>query len=218
MSDPQIAPLLAAFSVLADERRLRIIGLIAGRAHSVEELAALLALKEPTVSHHLNRLKALDLVSMQCVGTTHLYRLNAEALRAVQKQVFALGTPAAVAIAPDAYEDKVLAAFFDGERLVSIPSGRKKRLVVLKRLIAGFEEERDHSHLLSRRAPEISQAVTTVSRVMRPASQSRAFGFRMRHNRDLVRLQPRQHFGPDAADLVEEHFLRQVRAVADQQH
>jgi hypothetical protein len=140
MSDPQIAPLLAAFSVLADESRLRIIGLIAGRAHSVEELAALLALKEPTVSHHLNRLKGLDLVSMQRVGTTHLYRLNAEALRAVQKQVFALGTPQAVAVAPEAYEDKVLAAFFDGERLVSIPSSRKKRLVVLKRLIGGFVE------------------------------------------------------------------------------
>jgi hypothetical protein len=145
MSDPQIAPLLAAFSVLADESRLRIIGLIAARPHSVEELAALLALKEPTVSHHLNRLKALDLVTMQRVGTTHLYRLDSEALRRVQKQVFSLGEPSlGAAVAPDAYDDKVLAAFFDGDRLGSIPASRKKRLVVLKRLISGFEEGRDY--------------------------------------------------------------------------
>ena len=138
--------LRAAFAVLADESRLRIIGLIAQRAHSVEELAALLALKEPTVSHHLNRLKALDLVTMERQGNTHLYRLDGDVLRSIQKSVFALGEPSQVsaAIAPNAFDDKVLAAFFDGEQLVSIPSGRKKRIVVLRRLIEGFDEGRDY--------------------------------------------------------------------------
>jgi hypothetical protein len=134
----------AAFAALADESRLRIIGLIAERAHSVEELAALLRLKEPTVSHHLNRLKALDLVRMERQGNMHLYRLDADALRAVQKSIFALGAPSKVsaAIAPGAYDDKVLASFFDGERLVAIPASRKKRLVVLRRLIEAFGEDR----------------------------------------------------------------------------
>jgi hypothetical protein len=136
--------LRTAFAALADENRLRIIGLIAQRAHSVEELAALLQLKEPTVSHHLNRLKVLDLVRMERQGNMHLYRLDADALRAVQKSVFALGEPSAVsaAIAPGAYDAKVLASFFDGDRLVQIPASRKKRLVVLRHLIEGFDEGR----------------------------------------------------------------------------
>ncbi|MEO8531502.1 MAG: metalloregulator ArsR/SmtB family transcription factor [Deltaproteobacteria bacterium] len=146
MENDTLEQLRAAFAVLADENRLRIIGLIAQRAHSVEELAALLQLKEPTVSHHLNRMKALNLVTMDRQGNTHLYRLDADALRAVQKSVFALGAPSDVsaAIAPAAYDDKVLASFFDGERLVSIPSSRKKRLVVLRRLIAAFDETRGY--------------------------------------------------------------------------
>jgi len=146
MESEQLARLRAAFAVLADESRLRIIGLIAQRAHSVEELAALLALKEPTVSHHLNRLKALDLVTLQRQGNTHLYRLDSEALRAVQKSVFALGEPSLVsaAVAPNAFDDKVLASFFDGERLITIPSSRKKRLVVLRRLIEAFDEGRGY--------------------------------------------------------------------------
>jgi len=35
---------------------LKIIGLLAQRSYSVEELAALLDLKAPTVSHHLSKL------------------------------------------------------------------------------------------------------------------------------------------------------------------
>ena len=45
--------LLAFFKALADESRLRIVGLLAEREYSVQALAQALALKEPTVSHHL---------------------------------------------------------------------------------------------------------------------------------------------------------------------
>ena len=46
------AMLLQFFKALAHESRLRLLGLVATREHSVQELAALVALKEPTVSHH----------------------------------------------------------------------------------------------------------------------------------------------------------------------
>ncbi|GCE21437.1 ArsR/SmtB family transcription factor [Dictyobacter kobayashii] len=43
--------------LLADRNRLKLLGLLANREQSVEELAAQLQLKAPTVSHHLARLK-----------------------------------------------------------------------------------------------------------------------------------------------------------------
>ncbi len=44
------------YKALADANRLKIVGLLANRAYSVEELAALLKLKPSTVSHHLAKL------------------------------------------------------------------------------------------------------------------------------------------------------------------
>jgi DNA-binding transcriptional ArsR family regulator len=38
---------------MADESRLKIVGLLSAAEHSVQQLAAALDLKEPTVSHHL---------------------------------------------------------------------------------------------------------------------------------------------------------------------
>jgi hypothetical protein len=134
-------PVLDFFKTLADESRLKIVGLLASQERSVEELAALLDLRAPTVSHHLARLKALGLVRMRAEGTTHLYGLDGEALRGLARTVL---TPEAMAtlvdnVAADAWERKVLRDFFDGERLKEIPASRKKRLVILTWLVNRFE-------------------------------------------------------------------------------
>src|SRR5271170_8101865 len=60
MSETDLATLLAFFKAMANESRLRIVGLLAERERSVQELAELLELKEPTVSHHLAALTALN--------------------------------------------------------------------------------------------------------------------------------------------------------------
>ncbi len=44
------------FKAFADTNRLKIVGLLADKPYSVEELASLLNLKPSTVSHHLARL------------------------------------------------------------------------------------------------------------------------------------------------------------------
>jgi len=48
----------------------------------------LLNLKEPTVSHHLTKLKELSLVQMRPEGNTHLYQLNSETLQQLSKVMF----------------------------------------------------------------------------------------------------------------------------------
>jgi hypothetical protein len=52
--------------------------------------------------------------------------------------------PDGLATTPE-YDAKVIATFFDGDRLKNIPTQFKKRLVVLRRLRDAFERERVYS-------------------------------------------------------------------------
>jgi DNA-binding transcriptional ArsR family regulator len=147
MGQEELQALARVLRVLADESRLRILGLLATHEHSVGELAALLSLKEPTVSHHLNKLKEHALVDMRVEGNAHLYRLNPQTLRMLNRDLL---TPEQVAslsddIASDAWERQVLRSFVEGERLKEIPSMRKKRQVILKWLLNRFEQDRTYT-------------------------------------------------------------------------
>lgn len=141
MPPEELESLLRFFKALADESRLRIIGILATRECSVEEMAALLHLKAPTVSHHLARLRELDLVGMRPEGNTHVYRLNGAALRSLNRTLLTPERIAAVAdtVDGDAWERKVLRDFMEGTRLKEIPASLKKRLVILKWLASQFE-------------------------------------------------------------------------------
>lgn len=141
MPQEEFEALLQFFKVLADETRLKLLGILAIREHSVEELAALLQLKAPTVSHHLAKLKELNLVGMRSEGNTHIYWLNAEALRNSSKGLLSSEKMASLVddVEGDAYERKVLKDFFEGTRLKEIPASRKKRSVILKWLANQFE-------------------------------------------------------------------------------
>src|SRR5213080_3516363 len=83
---PMTEPLLDFFKALAHESRLRIVGLLAQGERSVQELATLLALKEPTVSHHLAILKAQGLVTVRAEGTTRWHALDSDALERLTKR------------------------------------------------------------------------------------------------------------------------------------
>lgn len=143
MEQADFHTLLRFFKVLANESRLKLVGILAQRECSVEELATLLQLKEPTVSHHLTKLKELQLVQMRPEGNTHLYQLNQEALQELNLAVFTPGQMVNLVEEVDGvtWENKVLSNFLEGERLKEIPASRKKRLVILKWLARQFELE-----------------------------------------------------------------------------
>lgn len=141
MPQEELEELLRYLKGLADATRLRLLGLLAAEERSVEELAELLRLKAPTVSHHLAKLKDLDLVRMRAEGNTHYFRLNERGLGRINTL---LATPQQVASLAgeqpaDAWERKVLRDFFAEGRLKDIPAQRKKREVVLRWLAAQFE-------------------------------------------------------------------------------
>ena len=72
--------LLEFFKAMAHESRLRMIGLLAQREHSVQELAEMLDLKEPTVSHHLKVLRDAGIVGSERRGLWAYYYVNPDSL------------------------------------------------------------------------------------------------------------------------------------------
>ncbi len=150
MSIETPAGMLPVFKALADESRLRIIGLLAAQERSVDELAAHLRLKAPTISHHLATLRDVGLVTMRAEGTTHLYRFLPDRLRELNREL----APERLAIFPDdsegdAWERKVLSSFLepgaapsDPPRIKDAPASERKRLVLLRWLAARFEPGR----------------------------------------------------------------------------
>lgn len=149
MKNEKLQNMLRFFKALADESRLKIIGILATQECSVEELAVLLELKEPTISHHLTKLKQLELVRMRPEGNTHFYQLDKEIWQSMSKEVF--NAEKITSFADDVnlrtWEIKVLNTYIDGDfqnsesmqYLREIPNASKKRLTILKWIIDKFE-------------------------------------------------------------------------------
>ncbi|MGB9866987.1 MAG: ArsR/SmtB family transcription factor [Bacillota bacterium] len=71
----EVAGLSELFKALADETRTKILYLLANRELCVCDLAQLLDMSLPAVSHHLRLLKALRLVKYRRDGKTVWYSL-----------------------------------------------------------------------------------------------------------------------------------------------
>ena len=143
MPEADVETLLAFFKAMANESRLRIVGLLAERERSVQELAELLELKEPTVSHHLAVLKGIGLVTARAEGVTHWHTLKPEGLTDLSRGLFLDKAVAALAGPKPSWEDKVLATFMkpDGT-FTGVPASRRKRRVLLAWLAGQFDEDR----------------------------------------------------------------------------
>ncbi len=154
MDDQQLGAFVTVFKALADPARLRILGAIAERPLTGKELSERLGLTAPTVSHHMAKLAAADLIRVTPDAQRRLYALNEGALRDLTRRI---STPSVDATAPEADRDdrvetaegreraKVLRDFFDGARLKQIPAQRKKRVIVLQHLLTRFDPARDYS-------------------------------------------------------------------------
>ncbi|WIG59315.1 MAG: hypothetical protein OJF49_002062 [Ktedonobacterales bacterium] len=142
----ELQTLLVYLKTLADQTRLRILGLLAAEKRSVEELAALLDLKASTVSWHLARLKEIDLVVMKAEGNTHVYRMNGRGLGRINKLLAAPERAVMIGdVEADAWERKVLRDFVEEGRLKGIPAYRKKRQIIVRWLVGQFQQGRTYT-------------------------------------------------------------------------
>ncbi len=150
--------LLAFYKALADANRLKIVGLLAARSYSVEELAALLNLRPSTVSHHLAKLAEAGLVSAHAESYYNVYQLEQKALEERTRRILSREdfTSAVADMDLDSYDRKVIADYTrrDGS-LKTIPAQRKKLEAVLRYIVQAFEpgkrySERKVNEILSR--------------------------------------------------------------------
>lgn len=134
--------LLTFFKALADSNRLKIVGLLSQQPYTVEQLAAMLNLRPPTVSHHLKMLAEAGLVSARAESYYNLYQLETGVLEQIAKQLATQDRLPQMAAEVDlqAYDRKVLHDVLlpDG-RLKVIPAQRKKREVVLRHILNAFQ-------------------------------------------------------------------------------
>src|SRR5690606_39068697 len=82
--------LAPCFKALADENRLRMIVYLSDQERNVSELAGLLVLSEPIVSHHHARLLEVGLVRLRASGNLRFYRLDRETLKRIAQRVYHL--------------------------------------------------------------------------------------------------------------------------------
>lgn len=191
--------LLVALKALSDASRLRIVGLLAdGRRMAVEQLAAALELTPATIVHHLKKLREAGLVESHTRPPYMDYSLRLGRLSEIGGTLHRIAREQSGDTATDATaapkwagpaEAKVLRAFFDGERLTSIPAQHTKRLVVLRQLAdTAFERKRKY--------PE--KEVNQLLAVRHPdAASLRRYlvdeGFMTRKN-SMYRLRPRRQW------------------------
>lgn len=134
--------LLEFFKALADSNRLRIVGLLAQRPHTVEEMAANLELGASTVSHHLSRLTKAGLTEARAEGYYSVYSLRLDELHSMAQRLLSRDelTGLASDVDADSYDRKVLANFTDEQgRFKSFPAQEKKMIVLLRHCARQFE-------------------------------------------------------------------------------
>ena len=136
-----VQELLSFFRALADQSRLKIVGLLAQQPYPVEQLSAMLGLGESTVSHHLSRLSEAGLVSAKADGHYSVYSLESEAVSLMARRLLRTERLSELAGGVDksGFERKVLATFTgpDG-RFTAFPAQEKKYLVLLRHVVRDF--------------------------------------------------------------------------------
>jgi len=149
--------ILQMLKALGDDSRLTLLQLLAEGERSVGDLAQLVDLGEPTVSHHLARLREVGLVSLRMAGNQRFYRVNDSGLALFKRLAAEIEQsqplPAPVA-ADDAWiavlgwsaeDQQVLREHTQGRQLTRLPSKQKKTQVILRWLATLFEPERFYS-------------------------------------------------------------------------
>lgn len=145
---------LDMLKTLADDSRLTLLRILNTGETPVGELAVKLDLSEPTISHHLAKLRESGLVTLRMAGNQRFYRVNETGLARFKRLVMEIEKtpPAPEQTASDhawirelgwsAADQQVLRDYTEGQKLVRLPSKRGKTQVILRWLATLFEPQR----------------------------------------------------------------------------
>jgi hypothetical protein len=142
LSSEEMKLLVVMGRALSDPTRIRILGLLAEQPMYGQELAKVLEVKPPTVSHHIAPLLMAGLVRVRRENNYHYYELDSDGIQrlADSTQHIARLLFAGKPLPPKSDERaRVVATFIKDGRLVSIPAQYKKRRYVMEELARSFE-------------------------------------------------------------------------------
>jgi DNA-binding HxlR family transcriptional regulator len=151
--------ILDMLKALADESRLSLLRLLNEGEHTVGELARRVDLGEPTVSHHLARLRTAGLVTLRMAGNQRFYRVNEAGLARFKRMAARIeqlppspepvnsddGWIARLGWEPE--EQQVLREYIRGGKLTRLPAKQKRMLVILRWLASLFQPDRLYSEV-----------------------------------------------------------------------
>lgn len=147
--------ILDFLKALADESRLNLLRILNEDEFTVGDLAQKINLGEPTVSHHLTRLREVGLVTLRMAGNQRYYRVNDNGLKRFKNMVQeieqkpSLLEPAVTT--DDAWinalewaesDKKILREHITGRQISFLPSKQKKLIVLLRWLATLFDLDR----------------------------------------------------------------------------
>ena len=135
---------LEILKVLADESRLKIIGILLKKDSYSEYLAYKLNLSTPTVTYHMNKLKKAGIVKATKIQHYIIYSLNYDIMN---MSIEALIKSATTVDDSRTYEEKVIESFFEYGKLKQIPAQQKKREIVMAYIASNFELNKIYSEL-----------------------------------------------------------------------
>jgi predicted transcriptional regulator len=141
-NEQRLDHLLRFFKALGEPHRLRIVGLLAQKPYTVEQLSEALSIGVSTVSHHLARLSDAGLVTARAEGYYSIYSLKTEILASMAQTLLKeVEAPHfAGKSVTDTFDRKVLETFTTPEgRIKTFPAQEKKLLVLLRHVVNAFE-------------------------------------------------------------------------------
>jgi DNA-binding HxlR family transcriptional regulator len=142
---------------LADDSRLKLLRILHTGERNVGDLAVQMDLTEPTISHHLSKLRGAGLVTLRMAGTQRFYSINVVGLNHFKSLVTTIEQlpPEEPVIKPDhdwmiglgwAEPDlAVLREFVVNGKLTGLPHKQKKLMVILRWLATLFEVNRTYT-------------------------------------------------------------------------
>ena len=128
---------LQLLKVLADETRLAILNILLREDCYVEKIACELSLTPATICYHLKKLESAGVVNCSRSQFYIIYSLNRDIFDKPLYELIKADVPAIVG--EEKYEEEVLSHFFKYGKLTQIPTQRKKREIVLRKIAQEFK-------------------------------------------------------------------------------
>ena len=139
----QLERIVHFHKAVGDKTRLRIIALLKNGPLHGQAIAGKLGLTAPTISHHLGKLKEIDIVYQRRDKNTIYFYLNEDKLNRLALAITKLGDDelSTKFDITDEEKHRVLSNFIDAQgKLTNIPAQLKKRLIVLEHMVKGLEQ------------------------------------------------------------------------------